>query len=579
MDQQLPPNQPSLESSIQNEIPTNPGFYRRHTRSLWLSLITIALAVAALLSYILFFRKTEGPPQYVGDVKLEITAPEESVSGSQISYEITIENLSNTNLTGLNLEIFYPEGFDYVDSTTDAGENGTPGRSFTMPDLPRSEKHRLVIVGLLKGNVQEIKSITAKLRYVPENFSSSFVASGDASTIMLPPEIAMRVLAPTHLISGQSIKYEIEISNVSLEDFENLTLDLTYPSGFSFESAFPAPSGGETSWRLPTLAFGSTQKIVVQGRLTERPDEDVYISAELFTDKDEALLSAGRSYAFTRVLAAPISLTHALRGGAGTVLAGENLEYEISYENIGDVGLGNVTITMTFETPVFDLQEAKSDTGQIRGNQMVWQPAAVPELRIVNPGQKGKFNARVQIRDEGALSQKNPVAQTRSDFRADTLTETLKGDALAFKVGTNITLDAEAQIISGPARPEIGQTTVYRITLSVENSVNDLENAQLTAVVPRTDTIFVSSSVTPAGESANLQYLPNSRSIVWKLGQISAFSGKQLAARTVTFDLAITPETSGFGSYSLIRDIEVKGLDSFTNELVFSEKIKSIDTQ
>ena len=559
--------------------PPAPNFYRRHTRSLWLSLITIAVAVGALLSYILFFRTVETPPEYSGDVKLQIIAPEESVSGSQISYEIDIENLSSTKLTELNLEIFYPEGFDFLDSTPGASETGGPGRNFQLSDLPKNGKYKLVIVGLLKGNVQEIKSITAKLHYIPENFSSSFLASSDASTVMLPPEISMRVLAPTHLIAGQLIKYEIEISNVSIEDFENLALELSYPPGFSFGSASPAPTGGETSWRLPTLTFGDTQKIVVEGRLTERPNEDVYISAELFTDKDGDRLSAGRSYAFTRVLAAPIKLTHALRGGAGTVLAGEDLEYEIGYENIGDVGLGNVTITMAFETPVFDLLEAKSDTGQIRGNKMVWQPAAVPELRIVNPGQKGKFTVRVQIKEEAALSQKNPVAQTRTEFRADTLTETLAGDTLVFKVGTNITLDAQSQVISGPARPEIGQTTVYRITLRVANSVNDLENAQLTAVVPRTDTAFISSSVTPSGESTNLQYLPNSRSIIWKLGQIPAFSGRGPAARTVTFDLSIAPEASGFGSYSLLKDIEVQGLDSFTNELVFSQKIRSIDTQ
>ncbi|OGE79150.1 MAG: hypothetical protein A2751_05940 [Candidatus Doudnabacteria bacterium RIFCSPHIGHO2_01_FULL_46_14] len=569
-----------------------PNFYRRHTRSLWLSLITVALAVAAILTYILFFREVTPSPQYTGDVRLEISAPEESVSGSQISYEISFENLSNIKLTALSLEVFYPEGFGFIAATPDTQPSSATGRTtadtaapsfdgrqFTFPDLPRGEKEKLIVVGILKGNVQEIKSITAKLHYVPENFASSFLASGDASTIMLPPEITMRVLAPTHLITGQMMKYEIEIANISIENFDDLVMELSYPSGFSFGSSVPKASSGDSIWRLPQLTFGATQKITVEGRLAERPGDDVYISAELFTQKDGEKLSAGRSYAFTRMLDAPIKLTHILRGGAGTVLASENLEYEVSYENVGDVGLSNVTIIMIFETPVFDLMEARSSTGQIRGNQMIWQPGGVAELGIVNPGQTGKFSVRLPIRAETELFQKNPVAQTRTEFRADTLQEALSGDTLAFKVGTNISLDAKAFVVSGPERPELGQTSVYRVTLTVKNSVNDLQDAVLTAIIPRTDTAFLSQTVGPAQEAGNLQYFSASRGITWKLGQVSAFTGPKQSARTITFDLSMTPETSGFGSYELLKDIEVQGLDIFTNELVFSEKIRSVDTR
>lgn len=572
-----------LPSEIPMQLPPQSGgFYRRHTRSLWLSLITIALAVAALLIYILFFRKIEIPPQYTGDVGLTISAPEESVSGSQISYEITVKNLSSAKLTNVDLEIFYPEGFSFIQHLQEGAgfiDSSGDGRQFTFPDVPGNAEQKLVVIGQLKGNIQEIKSITAKLHYVPENFASSFLAAADAATVMLPPEITMRVLAPAQLISGQVIKYEIGITNVSINDFDDLVLELSYPPGFSFTSAVPKPSEGGTFWQLPRLKFGAVQNIIIEGRLSAAPGEDVYIEAELLTEKDGEKLSAGRSYAFTRMLDAPIKLEHVLREGPGTVLPGERLAYEVSYENIGDVGLENVAINMIFETPVFDLLKADGNGGQILGNKMLWQPAAVPELRIVNPGSKGKFTVLVNIRDEKLFTQKNPIAQTKVEFRADTLPEILSGNTLAFKVGTNITLGSQTALISGPSRPEIGQTSVYRVTLTVKNSVNDLENGEFTAVVPRTDVAFFPSSVVLAEESGNFQYLSSSRRIIWKLGKISAFAGVLQSARTVTFDLSITPETPGDGNYDLLKDLETQGFDAFTGELVFAEKIRRVDTR
>lgn len=583
---------PDIQTPISPEpniIPPTPSFYRRHTRSLWLSLITIALAVAALLVYILFFRKMEIPPQYAGDVSLAISAPEESVSGSQVSYEITFENLSDIKLTSLDLEIFYPDGFSFIESSVDAkaladmpaGQEGgdAAGRQFKFSDLPGGQKRKIAIVGTLSGNVQEIKSITAKLHYVPENFDSSFAAAVNAATVILPPEITMRVLAPAQLISGQAVKYEIGITNVSIDNFDDLVLELSYPPGFNFKSAVPKPSGGETSWKLPRLGFGETQNIIVEGRISAPAGSDVYIGAQLFTGKGGEKLSAGRSYAFTYIQDAPIKLEHTLSGGAGTVLARERLEYDVSYENIGDVGLENVAITMIFETPVFDMSNASSQTGQVQGNKMIWQPGAVPELRVVSPGQRGKFTVRIPIHGEKMFTQKNPVAQTRVESRADTLPESLSGNTLAFKVGTNIDLAAEISLISGQPRLEAGKTSVYRLTLTVKNFVNDLENVEFTATVPRTDVIFLPSSVTPASENENFQYHSSARSIVWKPGKISAFAGSLERPGIIAFDFSITPETLGYDELEILRDPQIQGLDTFTGELVFEEKMYSVKTR
>ncbi|OGE76991.1 MAG: hypothetical protein A3C85_04760 [Candidatus Doudnabacteria bacterium RIFCSPHIGHO2_02_FULL_48_21] len=569
--------QPNFETQIS---PASPNFYRRHTRSIWLTLLTIALAVAAILSYILFFRKTEPPRQYAGDIRLEIKAPAESVSGSEISYEVSFENLSNAKLTQLSLEMFYPQGFSFVDSTPDfdAG-SGAEGRRYTFSDLREGGKEKLIIVGKLEGNIQEIKSVTAKLHYVPENFDSFFLATADASTVVLAPDITMRINAPAHLISGERIKYDIEVTNVSGKDFESLVLKLAYPPAFSFLSAQPAPNREETEWDITNLAFGQRRTITVEGRLTEEPGRDVYLQAELFVTRGGERLSAGRSYAFTKMLDAPLQLQMSLAGGEGTVLPGEMLEYKIDYENIGAVGLSNVNIVMVFESTVFDLTRAQSARGQIRRNEMVWLPAVVPELRTVNPGQRGQFTVRVPIRKESEITQKNPSAITRVEFSADELSETISGNRLSFKVGTNLTVSADVTHLTGPRNPQVGQTSVYAVALTVRNSVSDADNAELVATLPRTDATILLDSIMPDDEKANVQYLATAGTLRWNLGKVFAFSGTLHNPRAITFQISLTPESADSGNYLLLTDIEASGLDTFTGEGIFSSKIRELQTR
>lgn len=570
MDQQTQP-QPIQSSQTQLQ---QPGFFHRHQRSIWLSLGSIALAVATLLLYILFFRKPVPPPEYTGDVRVNIAAPKESVSGSEISFALTVENLSTAKLTRNDLEMFYPQGFTFERSPS--APLGADGRNFSLPDLPRGEKQTLVIVGRLEGNVQEIKSITAKLHYVPENFNSFFLASAIESVVILPPDITISVLGPASIISGQVIEYDVEISNVSGEEFRNLSLELSYPPGFSFLEATPKEGRSQSEWQIDVLPPRGSKTITIKGRMMDKPAEDVYLEAELFTTSGDKKLSAGRSYVFTRMLDSPFKLAQKLIGGAGTVFGGEMLQYEVSYENVGEIGLSNVTVTMKFETPVFELMKAESQTGQILGREMVWLPAAVPELRTVDPGQRGKFSLQIPIRAEKLLTEKNPSAQTRLRFSADELLEPIAFDPLAVKLGTNVYLEARVNLIAGPEEPEVGVLSVYLVTVIVKNSVNDLENGELTARIPGSDVRLEDSSLEPAEERINFEHVPSAGILRWRLGKIFAYSGTVHNPRTISFRMSVTPEKIDSRGPVLLEGMEIAGLDSFTGEQIFSNKIEMV---
>ena len=573
--QQQPPIEP-----IQPTIPETPqpsrfaGFYARHAKLIWGSLITIAVAVAALLSYILFFR--HGPatdPQYTGDVLLEINAPEETVSGSEISYEISATNQGRDKLQQIALEVFYPQGFSFVDSTPDPDASVTDGRRFALPDLPAGATEKIVIVGRLEGNVQEIKTVTAKIRYVPENFRATFTAQADASTVVLAPDISLEILAPAQLISGQSVSYAVRITNVSAQSFSDLVLNLTYPAKFEYIAAEPVPTRvGNNEWTIASLAPSETKTIGVVGKLLGEAGTDSFVSAELFTKRDGTRLSAGRSYAFTRMEPSPLVVTQSVKN-AGVVYGGQSLEYTVNYVNRGNLGLHNVTIALDLNHPGFN-PSANPTSGQFKNRMLVWTPAAVPELRVVQPGAEGKFEFHVPITDDSKLTGPNLTALARLSFVADELPDPISGNSLSFKIGTKLAATAS---FSPTGVPALGQSMTYTGTIRITNSLNDLENAELTAILPRADEEFVTGSFGPEAEKNSAKFTASAGQITWQLGAVPALGVKNVA-RTLTFQIKLTPTSQGF-DFTILKDVIFTARDKFTGEQVKAPVIEQVSVR
>lgn len=559
------------------------SFWQRYKKVFWWSLIGLAVLTAALVVYILFFRSVEQTPTYQGDVKVELKAPEESASGSEAAYEIMVKNLSNSRLLSLNLEIFYPRGFTFIDSTPDLPPEDL--RRFAFADLSPGEEDKLVIVGRLEGSVQEIKTMSLKLHYIPENFRSAFVAEASASTMILAPDLALKVFAPPRLVSGQTITYEFKITNFSSRSFSDLLLKVSYPEKFAPSSDGTSPPGRTTGegaeWMINNLAVGETKNIIAIGRISAVPGTESFAQAELFLkDSDGDLVSAGRSYAFTEVGSSPLLLAHRLLGEPTGFVAGKVLKYEVTYQNNGEVVLNNLAISVVFENPaVFDLSKLSAPTGQLKGGTaLFWVPPPVPTLLNLNPGAGGKFEFSVPVAsDLEAKLQKNPVARTRVEFFSKELKDPIVGNVLEYKIQTQVHVMAQALIIGGQNPPAAGAETVYRVDLEVTNSVNDLRDAELQAVIPGIESVFVHESLSPQEEQANVEFTPVAGILRWRLGKVFALAGAFHEPRRLSFELKVTPQAGGFSSgVLLLRDIEVRGVDDFTNFEIVSNKIDSL---
>jgi len=561
---------PNPESS---SIEAEPQLPKRSRKGLWAALIIVALLVAAILVYVIFFRSPDTGPGLEGEVTLNLVAPNENVSGADLSYELTINNGLNARIGNITLELFYPNGFLVVDSTPISSDNE---RLFALPDLISGETFTLTINGQLQGSVQQLKRISAKVRYQPANFSSQFETEAVANTEILAPKLLLEIDTPDQVIAGQTAQYSISVTNQSDEIYDEVIVRADYPDGFNFVSSSPVPvRNRENEWRLRNFSPEDQTLIAIQGALTGDEGPDRLFRVELFVaDESDNLFSLGRNFAFIEVEAPPFVLTHEVTSkleDGGVFLAGQDIVYAVTYTHRGRTGLQNVVINVEFPPEVLDVSEFKSESGQLQGNLVKFIPATSPELLVVEPNQSGRFEFKFKARNNlGAGGQSNLFVKTTTFYTAEELTDPAFGNELSVKVQTKLDLNASMVIISGANPPKEGELTQYEVELRVVNGVNVVDSAELSLIIPNLNTDFLAETLTPVSEQAAVQFIPLARVLRWQLGEVPAFSGSLRPARSIKFQVNSTSRKD------VLQNIVVTGIDRFTQNQVSSSEIRNL---
>lgn len=527
----------------ENQEQIQPSFWQKYQKSVWIGLVSMAVLTAALLTYLLFFRQSLPQQKFAGDVRVTVTAPEELSSGSETSYTVKIENRSNTSLLNQQLEIFYPSGFTFVDSTPDATSPG--GRQFVFSDLAPGREENLTIVGRLDGELQEIKILGVKLHYVPENFKSEFVAAGRAETTLLAPDLTLAISAPAQAIVGQIVNYEIRVSNVSTRNFANLVIRPRYPEKFVLRLASPTPDP-TGQWRITNLDVARAMVFKASGVLLGEPGQDAAVSAELLLkNPDGDFVLSHKSVAFTTLKPPPLALTARLVSDRDTVRVGEDTAVEISYRNISETGLTNVQVRLVIASPSMTSLRLTADQAVVRDNIISWIPATASALGVVNPGASGKFSASLTLTDRLVKNlQKNPVLSTRLEFLSSEVPEPLSLPGFDRQVETEVSIQAKAR--------SLGENN-YRVEIALANTVNDVTDGELVARVANPG-----SAIT---KLENATYSDVTGVLRWRVGAIFPFAGSFHEAPVLTFEIT-APEPV------LLRDLKFSGQDQFTGNPV-----------
>ena len=549
------------------------GFYQANKIYFWA--IFFGLLLIAALAYFAF-RKTSVPVATEANVNVSFTGitPQTVSSGGEMVYYIQIENKDKNTLVRQQLELVYPDGFSYVGSSPDKPLNSSD-TLFPVPNLIPGQVAPVIIVkAKAMGNINDSKTLIAKLHYSYNNFNSEFVKQQEYSVRLVASDVVLELSGPQSANNAQLVLYNVKYQNNSGSDIHSARVSLTYPDGFIFADAAPKPDLGNNVWSLGTIAKGAEGNIQIQGNFSAvNPGESKTAVAELQILGQSGNFFVQNTASFITAIAnLPLVVSQSLDSNNNNnnlvVKPGETLNFSIKYQNNASTVASGVNVTVTLDSKALDLGTLRPDSGQVVNNSTVfWNGASVPELARLGPNDSGELSFSVQVKDPATRdSTKNLKITSSVKIKANEYDSAFPGNDLVLKISSPSSITSDLVFVSGSLPPQVNKLTAYKVSLSLTNSSNDYTDGMLAAFIPLATGGFDVTSVN-APEASKVQFDSSTGKLTWNVGSLPAYTGKFSQVRVLEFNLKFYPAASQVSqSPLLIRGITLSAKDSFTGE-------------
>jgi len=532
-----------------------------------ISAIVIFLAIAGLFVW-------RGLTSFDRDrVKLEIKGAERIVSGEEVTYLVKYQNQTRLDLTSIKLVFHYPDQSIPLE-TEDLVQ------TIDLPDLAVGQENQIELPVRVIGLQNETKKAWAELSYQPGEITSTFTNQAEFSTKIISVPLILDLDLPNRLVNGQSFNFSLKYLNQGEVSFDDLQIQLDYPTGFTFQTAEPQPLEEDRIWSLSDLMAGQEGKIFIQGTIQGEEGESKRFKAQLGLFKEEQFTPLAETVNALQISLSPLSVSQTVNGTTDYITqAGQKLTYQIDYENTTDVSIRDVVITSKLESSALDLTSLELAQGSFDGasQTITWKASNLPALEFLGPYQTGQLTFSVKV--------KNPLPIVNYSDKNFKIINTVKIDSpqpplslkdieiagqsqTTTKVASQITLQAKGYYSddlipnSGPIPPKVGQTTTYTIKWRLINTANDLDQVKIEASLP--PHVQWKNKISPT--NADLEYDSQTGRLVWQVGDLPAATGILLPVKQVAFQVAITPGLAHLGSFvELVGQSKATGQDTFVD--------------
>ena len=528
------------------------------------------------------------------NVMLELAGPAQIKSAESVEFDFQYTNNNWMDVKQAVVVFEYPDSFR-PDAMT--GLDVKKSRAeYAIGDILSRASGTVTLSGKFFGPRNDQTKIYATLRYSPSAFSSFYEKRVEHAITLVSAPLLFEINAPFELASDQEIQYEVRYSNLGESTAPNLRVRLEYPTEFTFIEADPKPTEGENLWHLGALAPQEEGRILVKGRLIGGHDEQKMVQGGIgIVQGDGTFLAYTENSRKTKMVASPFAIHQTVNGRSDTnVNPGETLQYEIEYRNEGNVGIRDAIISMSLDSPYLDFKTLQFGGAGFKGayNQsqkiIFWKASDMPALSRVEPGQSGKvaFGVRV-FSDLGKRfpQVRNPVIQSVAKIDSPDIpsllgvTKIIASTTLSIKVNSQVTNSFEGWYYdatipnTGPIPPVVGQETTYTFRLSFSNSLNEVQDARVSIMLP--SGIRHTGKKSPENES--MTYNERANELVWNIGTFAPESTRELV-----FQVGVTPNISDAGSdVLLVSRAAFTGKDSFTKKDIridFNEKNNEVSS-
>jgi hypothetical protein len=440
-------------------------------------------------------------------------------------------------------------------------------------------------------------NITTKFRI--EGLGSSYTKNKTFSLNLTSSPLSVKADLLKEAISGQDVTLGIDVKSLSSTLLKDPLLGVTYPKGFAFKSASPAPMSGDNFWAFGDMNLGDEKHIDIKGSIIgENEQEKVFtISAGIPGGRDNTAIDTTLlSFTQSLTLKKPfLGVNLFLNGSAAP-------EYVLNNENSVDVTarwMNNLSDKIVDGQILITLLGAMVDPKKVnpKGDgyydsakgTVLWDSRTTKPLASIESGGENStgltFNLLPFRKSDGTVF-KNPEISVGVSVKGKRISESNVPEEIdsfvesKIKVSTSVKISPSLLFLVGPfsnAGPlpfRVGQETTATIDWKISNSVNSISGARMTAVLPR----YVRWTGQVSPEGADIAYNPISGEVSWNIGKIKAGAGYEDIPKEVAFQIGITPGQSQVDDIPIIiAQGSFSGKDDFTGASLKQDLPSSLD--
>ncbi len=521
------------------------------------------------------------------NIKIEVIGPTTVKAGEETVLDISITNNNDTTLQIADLILEYPPG---TRSATDAVTAMTHDR-VAFDDIKPHETVRRTVKSILYGEEGKIARIYMTLEYRVSSAMSVFTKDSSYEVVIGSSPLTLSVEGLKEVNANQDYVLTLGVVSNSNDVVKDVILTADLPFGYDVISTNPAPEPKTTIWNLGDIESKGKRIITIKGKMYGDHNEERYFKISLGT-KD--IKDPGKVGGIIGAVTQAVTIRQPF---IGVVLSFDrNGDPSSDYvARSGSVVSGNIDLSNNLDIPIYDVvieskitgaivvpNSQKTNKGFFDSNTQIirWNKSYEEDLESILPSNNVSaaftFNTlKSGISESSRIN--NPTIIADITVRAKRRLESgvpediISSIRKTIKVETDARFSAQITHNTGPIEneggipPRVGARTDYTVTWAVTNTFNDLSGAKVSAVLPD----YVTWNNIAVGPGEKLSYNPDSREVLWDLGNVKAGTGGKVSLRQVSFQIGFVPSQSQVQTApKLVGVANFTARDTFTDTVI-----------
>ena len=560
----------------------------------WLRIFYYLLTIAILGGLAFFvFNYIQGNRDVSAALDIQIKAPNRVILGEEFFYEISYQNLSNSTLTNVTIDVNYPENFivDEVYSIDFYEDN----RLWRVDELGPKLGGKIKVKGRIINregfnNLMSIKS-SYGIRGLSSEFSrdSFFTISVGSSPFKINEDYFFTVLV------GEEYPMEINIKDfphrqipsfqLFFEDSDNITLSYNKNDNKELEESGAFKKLSNNVFEVITEDRDDFS-FKFKYKASDRKEDLDFISWGLKYVDDN-----GKEFVFyekksqLELIKSDLHLSLLVNDMSSDepVSFGDTLEYSIKYSNKGDKRMKDLVIMAVLDSDFINFTSIKdSNGGNVSRRTITWTYREIPNLKDLDPGQGGEIRFTVNVAnfkrfDFGQKLEVKSYAQFSigniedfssdddrlSDNRSNIIVNPINSD-LSISERVLYFDDDNIPVGSGPLPPVVGEKTSFRYYWTLKNTLHEIRDLKIELDLP-SYVIWEDSYRLSAG---NLRFDPDENKVIfnisrWPLG---------ISEVEINFNVSVIPTEAEYNRIMILSSgSSLEAVDIVTGAKIYKK--------